>query len=135
MTGKNLFNEGRTRAMEADDEDRPLLLASGLRIRTEEFAGEGLDRFIHKRRNADLSGVNSGGADRVAGTIMFKALFVLPAILISLAKRKMDVKRIIWRKPLADRIAHLGKVAVREMEGLEVGKRPISFAKCRIDSD
>src|SRR5581483_6559836 len=94
VTGEKLRDQGRAGAMQADHEDRPLFQASDALAPLEELRGERRDRFVDLRRHADLLRLEALGANSVPRRIMLEALRVLAPILMRLAEREMDVKRI-----------------------------------------
>src|SRR4051812_13085348 len=66
---------------------------------------------------------------------MAKAVLILATVLERLAEREMDVQRIVFVEPSAECFTHLRDVAIRELERLEVGERPISVAMGGISPD
>src|SRR6188768_3039836 len=109
MAREDLLDQGGTRALEPDHEDRiARRIASSARPSEQGFVKRGYD-LVDEGRHARLLWCQAPRPDCIALGIVTEALLVTATILERLAEREVKVKRVIVRDFPAKRLAHCGK--------------------------
>ncbi len=136
MARQDLFDQGRARAREADDEDGiGRIVAPGLAF-GEEIGAEQFDRAPHAGAGVVGAIGKAGAAAGIAALIELEGFGMLARVFQGLAQGELELAVLLGIEVAAlQLLAHGGDVFRREAEGLQVGKAPPGFAEAWVQFD
>ena len=136
MARQDLFDQRRSGAWQADDEDRIRRSAAGTGALTEKLPAVGALAALHPRRIIVGTIRNHLAAQRVAAQVMLERLRVFVGILQRLADREFEMQAILRAEVAAlQLLAHRLQLIGVEAEGLQVGQAPVRLAETGFQRD
>ena len=134
--GEDLFQQRRTGARQAHDEDRVRRGAAVAGILLEQIRGARFDLRLQFRRHLVRAVAQLLALQPVAFVIEAEGIGIFPPVLMGLAEREIEVDAVHQTQIVTGKLGmHRRDLAVLEPERLEIGERIIRIAEIRARSD